>query len=250
MIPNDCLFVAFPQTRLSSLPRIPNMKASANKTVRTKLSRTDPAGDRFPEIWKRLNREYPDAKCALNFSNAHEMLFATILSAQCTDVMVNRVTADLFRKYRTLDDYAKADPLEFERDIKPTGFFRQKTKSIQATARQLIDEFGGKVPDKMEDLVRLRGVARKTANIVLGNAYDKIEGIAVDTHVKRLSKRLGFTDHDDPVKVERDLMELVPKKKWFHLTYLLIEHGRAVCKAPVPRCEECVVNHLCPSSRV
>lgn len=194
--------------------------------------------------------EYPEAKCALNFSNAHEMLFATILSAQCTDVMVNKVTTTLFQKYPTLEDYAKADPAEFEQDIRPTGFFRQKTKSIISTAQQLLDEFGGRVPDKMEDLIKLRGVARKTGNIVLGNAYGKVEGIAVDTHVKRLAKRLGLTTQSDPDKVERDLMALVPKSKWFHLTYLLIEHGRAICKAPVPKCEDCVLSDICPSSRV
>lgn len=215
-----------------------------------KFTRTDRADTRFPEIWRRLTREYPDAKCALNFSNAHEMLFATILSAQCTDVMVNKVTTNLFQKYLTLEDYAKADPAEFEQDIRPTGFFRQKTKSIISTAQQLLDEFGGRVPDKMEDLIKLRGVARKTGNIVLGNAYGKVEGIAVDTHVKRLAKRLALTAQADPDKVERDLMALVPKSKWFHLTYLLIEHGRAICKAPVPKCEDCVLSDICPSSRV
>lgn len=215
-----------------------------------KFTRTDRADTRFPEIWRRLTREYPDAKCALNFSNAHEMLFATILSAQCTDVMVNKVTTNLFQKYPTLEDYAKADPAEFEQDIRPTGFFRQKTKSIISTAQQLLDEFGGRVPDKMEDLIKLRGVARKTGNIVLGNAYGKVEGIAVDTHVKRLAKRLGLTAQADPDKVERDLMALVPKSKWFHLTYLLIEHGRAICRAPVPKCEDCVLSDICPSSRV
>lgn len=215
-----------------------------------KFTRTDRADTRFPEIWRRLTREYPDAKCALNFSNAHEMLFATILSAQCTDVMVNKVTTNLFQKYPTLEDCAKADPAEFEQDIRPTGFFRQKTKSIISTAQQLLDEFGGRVPDKMEDLIKLRGVARKTGNIVLGNAYGKVEGIAVDTHVKRLAKRLALTAQADPDKVERDLMALVPKSKWFHLTYLLIEHGRAICKAPVPKCEDCVLSDICPSSRV
>lgn len=227
---------------------MPSTKAKT--TGRQRLTRTDPPEKRFPVIWRRLYKEYPGAECALKFSNAHEMLFSTILSAQCTDVMVNKVTQKLFKKYRTLEDYANADTAEFEMDIKPTGFFRQKTKSIQATARQLLDEFDGRVPDTMEDLIKLRGVARKTANIVLGNAYNKIEGVAVDTHVKRLSRRLGFTEHEDPNKVEQDLMKLVPKPRWFHLTYLLIEHGRAVCKAPTPRCEVCVINDLCPSSRV
>lgn len=178
------------------------------------------------------------------------MLFATILSAQCTDLMVNRVTSSLFRKYETLQDYANADPAEFEQDIKPTGFFRQKTKSIMRSAQMILDEFGGEVPGTMEDLVRLPGVARKTANIVLGNSFGKVEGIAVDTHVKRLSKRLGLTKSEDPEKIEKDLMKLVPKPKWFNLTYLFIEHGRNVCKAPIPRCEDCVLSDLCPSSRV
>lgn len=206
--------------------------------------------ERFSTIYRRLKKEYPEARCALNFSNPHEMLFATILSAQCTDEMVNKVTSKLFHKYRTLGDYANADPLEFQKDIKSTGFFRQKTKSIQATARKLLEDFDGAVPGSMEELVTLPGAARKTANIVLGNAFGKVEGIAVDTHVRRLSQRLGLTQQHDPVRIERDLMQIVPKPKWFHMTYLFIEHGRKVCKAPVPRCEECVVNDLCPSSRV
>ena len=212
--------------------------------------RSDPAERRFPVLYRRLNRAYPDAKCALNFSNPHEMLFATILSAQCTDAMVNKVTADLFRKYPTLEDYVAADPLELQQDIKPTGFFRQKSKNLQAAARKILDEFGGKVPDTMAELTTLPGAARKTANIVLGNAYGKVEGIAVDTHVRRVSQRLGLTTHSDPVKIEQDLMNLVPRSKWFKLSYLFIEHGRAVCKAPVPRCVECVLSDLCPSSRV
>jgi endonuclease-3 len=215
-----------------------------------KKKRLDPPEQRAPLIYRRLNREYPGAKCALNFSNPHEMLFATILSAQCTDVMVNRVTENLFRKYRTLEDFANADPQEFEQDIKPTGFFRQKTKSIQTTARQILDEFGGEVPGTMKDLTKLRGVARKTANIVLGNSFGRVEGLAVDTHVRRLSQRLGLTQNHDPDKIEQDLMVLFPKRNWFRLTYLFIEHGRAVCKAPVPRCEVCVLNDICPSSRV
>ncbi len=214
------------------------------------MDRQSPASERFPEVYKRLNRQFPDAKCALNFSNPHEMLFATILSAQCTDAMVNKVTADLFVKYRTLEDYGNADPLELQKDIKSTGFFRQKTKSLQETARKLIDEFDGRVPDTMEELVTLPGAARKTANIVLGNAYGKVEGIAVDTHVRRISQRLGLTENEDPVKIERDLMELVPKRRWFKLSYLFIEHGRATCKAPVPKCHECVLSDICPSSLV
>jgi endonuclease-3 len=177
------------------------------------------------------------------------MLFATILSAQCTDVMVNRVTANLFKKYRKVKDYAAADPAELEKDILSTGFFRQKTKSIQGSARKILREFGGRVPDTMEELMSLPGVARKTANIVMGNAFGKVEGIAVDTHVRRLSQRLGLTENEDPDKIERDLTSLIPKSKWFKLSYLLIDHGRKVCKAPTPRCEECVLSDICPSSR-
>ncbi|MEX2551795.1 MAG: endonuclease III [Actinomycetota bacterium] len=214
-----------------------------------RLKSTDPPERRFPVIYRRLVKEYPGAKCALNFSNPHEMLFATILSAQCTDAMVNKVTAQLFKKYPTLEDYAAADPLELRIDIKPTGFFRQKAKNLQATARKILDDFGGEVPSTMAELTTLPGAARKTANIVLGNAFGKVEGIAVDTHVRRLSQRLGLTEHEDPIKIEQDLMKLVPKDKWFHLSYLFIEHGRAVCKAPVPKCAECVLADLCPSAR-
>jgi endonuclease-3 len=223
-------------------------KAPAAK--RPKLSSRDPAERRFPVIYRRLKREYPDARCALNYSNPHEMLFATILSAQCTDAMVNKVTSKLFKKYRTLEDYAGADAVELQQDIKPTGFFRQKAKNIQASARLLLSEFGGQVPSSMKELTKLPGAARKTANIVLGNSFGKVEGIAVDTHVRRLSQRLGLTSHTDPDKIEQDLMKLVPKSKWFPLTYLFIEHGRAVCKAPTPRCEVCILNDICPSSRV
>jgi endonuclease-3 len=197
-----------------------------------------------------LVREYPDAKCALNFSNPHEMLFATMLSAQCTDAMVNVVTARLFPRYPTLEDYAGADRAELEQDIKSTGFYRMKAKHVQETAQRLLERHAGKVPETLAELVTLPGVARKTANVVLGNAYGKVEGIAVDTHVKRLSRRLGFTTNDDPDRIERDLMALVPKPRWMNLTYLLIEHGRKVCKAPIPRCEDCVLSDLCPSSRV
>lgn len=233
-----------------AMPRAELRRAPARATKRARLGRGDPAEKRFPEIYRRLDREYPGAKCALNFSSAHEMLFATILSAQCTDVMVNKVAADLFRKYRKVEDYAGADPAALEQDIKPTGFFRQKTKSIQGAARKILDDFGGEVPDTMEGLLTLPGVARKTANIVLGNAFGKVEGVAVDTHVRRLSQRLELTHNEDPNKIEGDLMRLVPRSKWFRLTYLLIEHGRAVCKAPTPRCEDCVLSDICPSSRV
>lgn len=226
--------------------RAPIRRQSLSRSI----GRERPAVERFPIIYRRLKREYPDAKCALNFSNPHEMLMATILSAQCTDAMVNKVTERLFKKYPRLEDYAEADPLEFEQDVKSTGFFRQKTKNIQATARRILSDFGGEVPSTMEELITLPGAARKTSNIVLGNAFGKVAGIAVDTHVRRLSQRLGFTENEDPNKIEQDLMTLVPKSKWFPLSYLFIEHGRAVCKAPTPRCEDCVLNDICPSSRV
>ncbi len=227
-------------------PDAPAIKPSRPPRAR----RTDPPERRFPIIWRRLSQAYPDAKCALNFSNPHEMLFATILSAQCTDAMVNKVTAKLFVKYPNLEDYASADPLELQQDVKPTGFFRQKAKNLQATARVLLEEYGGRVPSTMAELVTLPGAARKTANIVLGNSFGKVEGIAVDTHVRRLSQRLGLTTNEDPVKIEQDLMALVPKNRWFRLSYLFIEHGRAICKAPTPKCGECVLSGICPSSQV
>jgi endonuclease-3 len=224
--------------------------AAATSPRKGRLKASDPGERRFPVVYRRLNEEYPDAKCALNFSNPHEMLFATILSAQCTDAMVNKVTDKLFKKYPALEDYANADLAELEQDIKPTGFFRQKSKNLQATARLILEDFGGEVPSSMKELTTLPGAARKTANIVLGNAFGKVEGIAVDTHVRRLSQRLGLTEHEDPIKIEQDLMKLVPKSKWFKLSYLFIEHGRAVCKAPVPRCGDCVLADICPSSRL
>lgn len=201
-------------------------------------------------IYRRLSRAYPHARCALNFTNPHEMLFATILSAQCTDAMVNKVTDKLFKKYPRLEDYAGASFLELQQDIRATGFFRQKARNLQAAARKILDHYGGEVPATMEELMTLPGAARKTANIVLGNAFGKVAGIAVDTHVRRLSQRLGLTVHHDPVKIEQDLMNLVPRSRWFNLSYLFIEHGRAVCKAPTPRCEDCVLHDICPSSRV
>lgn len=201
-------------------------------------------------IYRRLSRAHPHARCALNFTNPHEMLFATILSAQCTDAMVNKVTDKLFKKYPRLEDYAGASLLELQQDIRATGFFRQKAQNLQAAARKILDHYGGEVPATMEELMTLPGAARKTANIVLGNAFGKVAGIAVDTHVRRLSQRLGLTVHHDPVKIEQDLMNLVPRSRWFNLSYLFIEHGRAVCKAPTPRCEECVLHDICPSSRV
>ena len=216
----------------------------------TALGRDAPIEARTPEIVRILSEAYPDAKVALRFSNPLEMLVATILSAQCTDEKVNEVTATLFQKYRTAEDYLRVPEDELKADVKPTGFFNQKATSIREACRRIVEVYGGKVPDTMEDLISLRGVARKTANIVLGNAFGTVEGIAVDTHVKRLANRLGFTERSDPDKIERDLMQRIPKERWFGFTYVLIDHGRAICVARKPRCEICPVNHLCPSSLV
>jgi endonuclease III len=214
------------------------------------LGRDAPIEERAPQIIRILSEAYPDAKVALNFSNPLEMLVATILSAQCTDEKVNEVTATLFQKYRTAEDYLKVPEEELKADIKPTGFFNQKATSIREACRRIVEVYGGQVPDTMEDLITLRGVARKTANIVLGNAFGKVEGIAVDTHVKRLANRLGFSQESDPDKIEQDLMRRIPRERWFDFTYVLIDHGRAVCVARNPKCEVCPVNHLCPSSLV
>jgi endonuclease-3 len=217
---------------------------------RSKLTRDTPIEQRAPEIIRILSEAYPQATVALNFSTPLEMLVATILSAQCTDERVNQVTASLFQKYRTCEDYLRVPEAELAADIKPTGFFNQKTRAIRGACQRIVEIYGGQVPDTMGDLLTLPGVARKTANIVLGNAFGKVEGIAVDTHVRRLAERLGFTTEKDPDKIERDLMRLVPRDRWFPFTYVLIEHGRRICTARNPKCEICPVNHLCPSSRV
>ncbi len=200
------------------------------------------------ETIARLESEYPDATTALDWENPLELLVATILSAQTTDVRVNAVTPNLFAKYPTAADYAAADPTELEEDIRPTGFFRNKAKSLRGMAGALVEDHGGEVPQTMEELVALPGVGRKTANVVLGNAFGVDEGVVVDTHVRRLSNRLGFTAQNDPEKIERDLMKTVPKGDWTVFSHLLILHGRSVCKARKPACADCVVNDLCPSA--
>jgi endonuclease-3 len=200
-------------------------------------------------IVRRLEKAYPDARVALNFSNPLECLIATILSAQCTDEKVNEVTATLFQKYRSAADYLAVPDEELKADIRPTGFFNQKAASIRAACERIVTVYDGEVPDTMEDLITLRGVARKTANIVLGNSFGKVEGIAVDTHVRRLADRLGFSEEADPDKIERDLMRLIPRKKWFRFSYQLIDHGRAICRAKKPLCTACPVEPLCPSSQ-
>jgi endonuclease-3 len=213
------------------------------------LTRDDPIEVRAPEIIRRLSEAYPDAKVALRFSNPLECLVATILSAQCTDEKVNEVTATLFQKYRTAEDYLRVLEDELKADIKPTGFFNQKATSIREACRRIVEEYGGEVPGTMEDLITLRGVARKTANIVLGNSFGIVDGIAVDTHVNRLAHRLGFSEQKDPNKIEQDLMRLIPKERWFDFTYVLIDHGRSICTAKKPKCPECPVEDLCPSSQ-
>jgi len=198
------------------------------------------------KIYKTLEAEYPEVTTALKHANALEILVATILSAQCTDKRVNMVTEHLFKKYKKVADYANAKKSKFEEEIRSTGFYRNKAKNIIAAAKMLVRDFGGKVPDNMEDLITLPGVARKTANIVLFHAYGKNEGIAVDTHVQRLSGRLGLTKHTNPVKIERDLMALFDRQKWGNLSNLLISHGRKFCTARKPLCPECPLNKLCP----
>ena len=205
---------------------------------------------RVRKIIARLERAYPDASCALHHQSALELLVATILSAQSTDARVNMVTPALFAKYKTADDFARADPRVLEQEIHSTGFFRNKTKSIIGMAQALLEQHGGEVPDTMDALVQLPGVGRKTANVVLGTWFRKNEGIVVDTHVQRLSTLLGLTRETDPVKIERDLMALVPRDKWTWFSHTLILHGRRVCIARRPKCEICVINRYCPSSRV
>jgi endonuclease-3 len=208
---------------------------------------SDDKKKRTAEIIRRLKKAYPDAHCALNHSNAFELLIATILSAQCTDERVNIVTADLFRKYRGPADYLKVEQTELEKDIHSTGFFRNKAKSIRGACRRLIDDFGGKIPQTMDEILTLPGVARKTGNVVLGNAFGIASGVVVDTHVARLSQRLGLTANENAEKIEKDLMALVPKRHWVMFSHWLITHGRKVCIARKPKCRHCVLANICPS---
>ena len=198
----------------------------------------------------RLSQQHPDADTELNFTTPYELLVATILSAQCTDERVNQVTPALFARYPAPIDLAGARPDELQEMIRSTGFFRNKTKSLLGMAGAVVERHGGAVPSGFDEMVRLPGVGRKTANVVLGNAFGINEGIAVDTHVRRVSGRLGLTRHTDPEKIELDLMNLVPRERWTDLSHLLIFHGRAVCRAPKPRCEDCTLSDICPSSRV
>jgi len=211
--------------------------------------RVGPKRARIVPIIERLAAEYPDAQIALRYRNELELLVSVMLSAQTTDVNVNRVTERLFEKYKRPEDYLAVPPEELERDLYATGFYRQKARALRATMAMLLEEYDGRVPRRLEDLVRLPGVARKTANVVAAELGDP-QGIVVDTHVRRLSQRLGLTKEEDPVKIERDLQRLVPREYWGLFPHLLIWHGRRVCIARAPRCEDCVVNDLCPSSRV
>jgi len=217
--------------------------------MKTKVAATQQKA-RVRKIIARLKREYPDATCALQHHSALELVVATILSAQCTDARVNMVTPHLFAKYRTAADYAAADPRVLEKEIQSTGFFRNKTKSIIGMAQALVERHGGEVPQTMEELTALPGVGRKTANVILGTWFRKNEGVVVDTHVHRLSRLLGLTRQDDPVKIEQDLMAIVPRDDWTWFSHTLIQHGRTVCIARRPRCADCVLNRLCPSSLV
>jgi endonuclease III len=212
----------------------------------TSLSAASPAQARLPEILRLLRELHPDAKCALDFENPLQLLVATILSAQCTDERVNKVTPVLFARYPTAQALAEADREELEQIIHSTGFYRNKAKNVQEACRRIVTEYGGEVPSNMADLLSLAGVARKTANVVLGNCYAIADGIVVDTHVKRLSERLGLTTQTDPEKIERDLMAMTPQGDWIDLSHLLIFHGRRVCDARKPRCSDCAISYLCP----
>jgi endonuclease-3 len=221
----------------------------ARSYVKEARRRVGPKRERIGPIIDRLAAEHADAAIALRFRTDLELLVSVMLSAQTTDVNVNSVTRELFRKYRRPEDYLAVPPEELERDIYRTGFFRQKAKAVRGTMKMLLEEYDGKVPRRLEDLVRLPGVARKTANVVAAELGEP-QGIVVDTHVRRLSQRLGLTRQDDPVKIERDLQRLVPRADWGRFPHLLIWHGRRVCSARAPRCAECAVNDLCPSSRI
>ena len=206
------------------------------------------AKKRIGEIIRILYSEYPESRTALNFQTPHQILVATILSAQCTDARVNLITPALFKKYGSVSDFARANSEELQEEIRSTGFFRNKSKHIILASRKIEEDFDGKVPDSMDALLTLPGVARKTANIVLTSGYGRAEGIAVDTHVKRLSRRLGLSQENNPDKIESDLLGLVPKKDWLDFNYVFVNHGRNVCQARKPRCPECMLKSLCPSA--
>jgi len=226
----------------------PKRRAPGVAPSRPRGAKLPPAAERIGPIIARLKERYPEAGCSLEHADPLELLVATILAAQCTDARVNQVTRTLFRKYRTANDYATADPAVFEAEIRSTGFFRNKTKSILGMGAALVERHGGRVPDTMEDLLGLPGVGRKTANVILGNAFGKDEGIVVDTHVARICPLLGLTRENEPDRIEPELMAIVPKAEWTLFPHLLIHHGRAVCIARRPRCGECPLADLCPSA--
>jgi endonuclease III len=225
------------------MARRPKSSVLLRETLSQKRTRTG-------MLIERLKAVHPDARCSLNFSNPLELLVATVLSAQCTDARVNLVTAPLFKKYRTASDYAEAPPGELEEAIKSTGFYRNKAKALRASCAHLVARYGGEVPATMAALVQFPGVGRKTANVILGNAYEMPEGIVVDTHVRRLARRLGLTQHSDPDKIEQDLLQVVPREDWIIIGHLLILHGRRICSARAPKCPVCPVNDLCPSAKL
>ena len=227
---------------------MPSHRAEYTRPQKVPSSIVRPDAAPIEEVVPRLKREYPDARTELDWTNPLELLVATMLSAQTTDVRVNQVTKSLFSKYRTAEDYAVADPRELEEDILPTGFYRSKARSLQGMARTLLEKHGGKVPRTMAELVALPGVGRKTANVVLGNAFGVEEGVVVDTHVRRVSNRLGLTTYQDPEKIEQDLLRMVPERDRTVFSHLLIFHGRRRCKARKPDCPNCVLDDICPSA--
>jgi endonuclease III len=241
--------VSKPAREAPTIPSKPKSAAKAAGTTAKAAKRApgyDPlAPERIRQILSRLDATYPGVKCALHHSSAWELLVATILSAQCTDVRVNMVTPGLFKKYPTPQAFAALEPQELELDIRSTGFFRNKAKSVVGAARKLISDFGGAVPDEMDKLLTLPGVARKTANVVLGSWFGKAEGVVVDTHVHRISRRLELTVNDDPKTIEQDLMKLIPRERWIAFAHQLIHHGRALCLARSPKCADCPLENLC-----
>lgn len=208
-----------------------------------------PAEKRIIEIIRILRKAYPESRTVLYYKTPFQIMIATILAAQCTDSRVNKITPNLFKKYKTIKDFAEAKESVLQQEIRSTGFYRNKARNIIANARKIMKDFNGRVPDTMDELISLPGVARKTANIVLSSGFKKAEGIAVDTHVKRLSGRLGLSTHENPDKIERDLMGIVPKKDWLDFNYMFVNHGRNICKARQPLCPDCVINRLCPSAK-
>src|SRR5215831_14675546 len=227
-------------------PAVGNKQSASRARSGTKLRRYNPTSpERVSEILKRLDQLYPGVTCALTHQTAWELLVATILSAQSTDVRVNLVTPELFKKYPTVQDFARLEPQDLEPDIRSTGFFRNKSRSVVGAARRIVNEFGGKVPDNMNDLLTLPGVARKTANVVLGTWFGTADGVVVDTHVHRISRRLELTRNDNPKDIEQDLMKVIPQEKWIDFSHQIIHHGRAVCVARKPKCAECNLETLC-----